>query len=435
VTSRRFLLRMGIASPLMLGVGNSLVGRALGQVTRRRLAFIFVHGEAAPMTADLGYLPGGIAPGNTAEDRSNLAWPSLLAPLAPLRQKMVIVDGLKLSASNDNNIHGWKRGLLAATGKAESPTHQTFDQYLAGTMGKSAAVRSLLFGGQGGGWAESNTSTFVAGPGLDARHVGDPQLLLNQLVGNAGTAASTGTSPVVYRARLLDVLRDDVRKLERGLAGEEKAPLDRYLAAMEEFGKQEEALARGAGTCGFPATAEKSGDNTVRLTSMMRIATLAMRCGVTNVVGATVGNSGIHEDMRGFGGPWGAYLGHPPNPPGSPPGYALWLNRFSQFSMGLVAEMIAALGPLANDLVAAVIPAGGVCNNTGEGFQHHGTSRAVAYVYDGTGQMKTGARYYRPGRDQGRDMADLYTTLAGVLGAPIDRFNGVGTGPLRDLLA
>jgi hypothetical protein len=97
--------------------------------------------------------------------------------------------------------------------------------------------------------------------------------------------------------------------------------------------------------------------------------------------------------------------------------------------------MITALGPLADDLVAAVIPAGGVCNGTGEGFQHHGTTRGLAYVFDGTGRLKTGARFFRPGREQGRDMADLYTTLAAALGVPVERFNGVGTGMLRDLLA
>ncbi len=45
---RRFLTRMGLgaaAAPLALGIGDLMIGRALGQTTRRKLAVFFVHGE------------------------------------------------------------------------------------------------------------------------------------------------------------------------------------------------------------------------------------------------------------------------------------------------------------------------------------------------------------------------------------------------------
>jgi hypothetical protein len=55
----------------------------------------------------------------------------------------------------------------------------------------------------------------------------------------------------------------------------------------------------------------------------------------------------------------------------------------------------------------------------------------VAVVYDGPGALRTGARYLR----RYRHLADVYTTVAHALGAPIDKFNGAGTGVIRELLA
>jgi hypothetical protein len=149
---------------------------------------------------------------------------------------------------------------------------------------------------------------------------------------------------------------------------------------------------------------------------MFRLATLALRCGVTNVLGVTFGNTGNHEDLAMFGG---GYEGHGD--------YRGWMRRFTPISMGWLKEMLEALGPDAANLTITIVPANGISH----GGIHHGCRSAAAFIYDGPGALRTGARFLR----RKRKLADVYTTLAQALGAPVERFNGAGEGRIEELLA
>ncbi|MEN9579840.1 MAG: hypothetical protein RJA70_2849 [Pseudomonadota bacterium] len=108
---RRFLKGMGLsaaAAPLVLGIGDSLLGRALGQATSRKLALFFVHGEAwnggdwaasytPPGAGDLSFQGSNSDREPVAGqevDETGMAWPPFVKALAEWKDRMVLVDGL-----------------------------------------------------------------------------------------------------------------------------------------------------------------------------------------------------------------------------------------------------------------------------------------------------------------------------------------------------
>lgn len=426
---RRILARMGLAgaAPLVQGIAGGLVGRALGQTDRRRMALFLVHAESfVPAAGAGGYTPAGIDPlkftgnGGTRrpadgqdEDRLDVAWPEFLAPLSAFRSRMAIVDGLDIGAvSNRDPLHGWQYGVLSCAGSSETPSGISIDQHVAGTLGREAPIRTLLFGAQVAGTGA--VGTFASGPGAALSHALLPSTLFGRLTG-AGPGTTAPTQGVAS-ARLMDLLREDLRRLDRGLAGEEKARLAEYLSSMEAFKKKEDALAKQiqAGGCAFAAPRDSNA--VANLGAMFRLATLALRCGVTNVIGVAIGNTRVHDDLEMLDP---AYEGHGD--------YRGWLRKFAPTSMGWVATLLQELGPAAADITVTIVPANGVAH----GGIHHGNRSFAAMVYDGRGALRTGARFFR----RRRALADLYTTVAHAVGAPIERLNGAGTGKIDELLA
>jgi hypothetical protein len=167
----------------------------------------------------------------------------------------------------------------------------------------------------------------------------------------------------------------------------------------------------------------------MRLASMFRMTALAVRCGVTNVVGITVGNGHSHEDLGFFDGPkYGRYSGHL--------GYKKYAPGVWAFALGEAASFITALGPTAAESVISIISANGA-----SGGNHHGWgARVPVFVYDGTGAFATGGRYLRSDRAAKDDVpvwntANYFLSVSHAVGAPIANLNGKGTGPIAPLMA
>lgn len=443
---RRFLKGMGlgaVSAPLILGIGDSLIGRALGQTNRRKLALFFVHGESWLREVSVGgYTPPGVkelalvgsklpADGQD-EDRVGVQWPEFVAALAPWKDRMVLVDGLPMlgvTTGSSTTIHGFKMGVLSAVGNMEVPTAPSIDAHVAAVLSRDTPVKSLLFGMHGGPKGDEFTETFVAAAGAKAKHALNPNTLLSRMVGvRPGPAGAPGAPPTtVLGTRLLDVVRSDLARLDRGLAAEEKALLTEYLTSMEAYQKKEKALADlattgGGAGCAIPSTPPTGMGmpGVAAMDSMFRLSTLALKCNVTNVIGATMGNTDAHGDLDPL------IAGYAPHS-----SYATQYRAFVPTSMGWVARMMTELGPaLVDSLTVTIVPAGGIAAY-GTNI-HHGNATLAAFVFDGPRALKTGARFLRGSK---RHIADLYTTLATALGAPVDKFNGAGMGKINELLA
>lgn len=133
---------------------------------------------------------------------------------------------------------------------------------------------------------------------------------------------------------------------------------------------------------------------------------------------ASLGNTGNHNDLDLFVPAYAAHTGHD-----------VAMKFLAPISMGWVATMLQDLGPLADSMTVTIVPGNGLGHKGPK--EHHGGPIGAAFVIDGPRALRTGARFLRVKRH----MADLYTTLAGVLGAPIDKFNNAGAGRINELLA
>lgn len=434
---RRFLHLMGLgaAGPLVTGVGDALVGRALGAPPSRRIGIFFSHGETMPDLQPHGIIPDGlpsmdVGPQLVADVR---AWPSLLAQLAPWSSKTVIVDGFSPRMNKRSANHGYQFASFCSRGdyanRFESPLDITLDQAVANVVGKDTPVGSLLFGLQGLVMNDSFAKVFAAGPDKPLPHYGKPSLFLAQIVGKKASASvpGGGRNDALVDAKLFDLLREDLGRMGRGLAGEERALLDDYLTGLEAYQRKVDGIRSvlSSGSCAsFPAPLE--ADPQARMKSMFAMATLALQCGVTNVIGVTVGNGGAHDDLRVFDRTYG---GHAPKEI-----YHPWMNNFYQFTMGMLADMLRAIGPLINATTVLTLASNGISS-----AGHHGDGERVpGFVLDGTGTLRTGARYYRCARTQGgwgRHIGDLLTTVGKAFNLPGDKFLGIGNGAIPELLA
>jgi hypothetical protein len=451
---RRFLegLGLGVSSPLLAPITNTLLSEAHGQPLKRRLAVFFVVGETVPTT---DFTPPGIEAGSvekyTAVDRSGITLPPMLNGMAKFQDRTILLDGLynqltdRIGNGGSGGVqHGSGWGCLTGTrpdGNSPeyggTPTSVSIDQFVAQKIGGSTPIPSVLIGFNGGSAADTSSTTFSAGSGRPLAHIGRPTLLYDTLFGKRPTTGSATPSAADAAARamqtsLLDSMRDDIRRLNARLAASEKARLGEYLQIVDDFDKKQAQLAQVGASCGQPPQG-MDGTPAQRLESMMAMGGLALRCGLTNVLGVSIGSGFNHDDLQLFKADifeGSGYGGH-----GDPALFSRSMTKLYQFNTKLIAQLLTDLGALADSTVVMMVTASGTTNSG----HHANLFRWISMVYDGTGTLKTapGGRYIRYGRSQ-RSTVDLYCSVAHAAGAPTDKFGGgynVCKGPLPELMA
>jgi hypothetical protein len=457
---RRFIeaLGLGVTAPLLAPITNTLISEAQGAVApRRRIALVFVIGEAFhPAFVAPKEVAAGSAIGYQRADVSGITWPAAFEGLAPYKDRTVIVDGLynrivanpgRGEAGNVN--HGSGFGCLTGAptmgGRGPEfpgslPTAPSLDQFIVQKNGLSTPVPSILFGFDGANSVrDSAENTFAAGANKPLRHIGLPSMLYAQLFSKVPSSGATPSPADLAREQmqgsLLNAMRKDIRRLETKLAGSERERLTDYLTLVEDFDRQQAQLKEQLGNCGqFPTGID--GTPVKRLESMFAMSTLAVRCGLTNVVGVSVGAGFGHDDLGLFRadlfGDEG-YGGHGPVEV-----YQRQVSKVYKTATGLMGNMLKNLGPLADSTVMMLTASSGA-SATDRQPHHANLFRWMTVVYDGTGTMKTspGGRYLRYGRLE-KSAVDLYCSVAHAAGAPTDKFGGsynTCQGPLPELMA
>jgi Protein of unknown function (DUF1552) len=441
---RRFIERLGLwaSAPLLAPIAHTLIGEAHGAVPQpRRISMYFVIGENMPNAAPYGLMPEGItaaeakwdAKGAQLISRAVAAPPGFLTPLSQFWKNMAIVDGLSFPSDFTRTQHGLGFSCLSGVMTAEAgpeiggpPGAVTVDQHVAQRIGKQTPLSSILFGMSGNEASDSASNTFAAGLRKPLAHIGKPSLLYAQLLGKGSGKApgGDGQTRLLLQTKLLDSMRSDVKRLQAALAGQERERLDDYLSAIETFDLRQQELerTRQAGNCAMPPMAV-DGTPEERLASMFRMAGLALRCGLTNVLGVSIANAFGHEDAKlfrtvfahvpGFNEREGDYGSH--NFDGKV--YAPMMNKLYVFFLQQVAELLRSLGELAKDTSFLLLP-----GTTVSDFGHHASQKIGGIVYDGTGTLKTGGRYLLHPKGTQR-VSDLLCSVSHAAGAPVDSFN------------
>ncbi|MEZ4473522.1 MAG: DUF1552 domain-containing protein [bacterium] len=274
-TRRRFTAGLGAA--LLAGPFCRLLGgtaHAQGVAPRRLLTFFSPNG-----TIHRHWRP-------TGGERDFVLPPgSILEPLGPWRDRLVIVDGLDFFTGD--NHEGGQAAMLTNQGGAATPTRgMSLDQYVASRIGADDRFSSLELGVLTDLWGSGRqTRISYRGPGELVHPDADPRRAFDRLFADLAGGPAAAARRRARRLSVLDVARAELADLHQRVGQLERRKLEAHLEALRGV---ERGLAEGGGGCGAPtppdALAPGDNDNAPAiLAAQLDLAVLALACGMTRV--------------------------------------------------------------------------------------------------------------------------------------------------------
>ncbi len=247
--SRRSFLKSVGAAAVALPCFRLLESSALGQTASPLRLAIFAnpHGAQYPF-----WRPQGADTAFTM-DYAN----SVLAPFEPLKQKVLVLDGVDYSVLGDEGQHvGYASaltGVAVPAGGQTLPSNPSIDQYLAGSaLGAVTKFRSLQIAN-----GETNDYKYgvsylgtkdADGNNAQAPMLNNPYWFYNQVFANFSAPGSAPDPAIaqqlVRKQSRLDYMQKDLSRLRGRLANSEKSKLDEHLQALRDIEAQ---LTAGSG--------------------------------------------------------------------------------------------------------------------------------------------------------------------------------------------
>lgn len=434
---RRFLANLGLAGAarLLTPLAATLHGAAYGQAPARPRRLVVVSMAAGLPDLQLG------APSRTSE--TDWSYHEALSPLAPWRERTAIVSGLHLFIPGAMHTAGY--GLLSGAptlGGAETygaPTAPTIDQLMAARLDPGAAFPSVLFGIDRDARRLVHTSLFASAASEPVPYPVQSRMLFERLFPHAqGAVASTQRTRLV-----LDRLRGDLRRLHTQLAPEEQRRLEQYEASIDAYDR------RRASSTTVPERSPSGARGVVaELPEMFDMATLALKLGLTRVVGCAVGGGNSHWHFPTFVGPHVGTIfesrGHIDHH--GHDGDELYFTGRTvtwRWLSERVAEFLTALSEPAADGRRPIDDTVLVLTSDAGPDHHNGNSyRFVVIAGEATG-LRTGGRFVvyppdswgQPVAVQGSHTVNsFWRTVAEGLGAPLASFGQLRAGRSDELL-
>lgn len=438
-TDRRSFLK-GVS----LGAGATVLGPVLAQL----------EAHAAGSTAALprrvvfvvesnGLFPDHIQPRTLARPKNgadrlidepikNHELPDPIAPLAPFRDRITILQGL--SGRIGISDHSANYGALGAHPANKGAMAQTIDNALGDALG--GIHPHVCLGIHDKPEVTVHYSLSAVAAGKPAPIQCRPELAYKGLFGSV--AGGEGRQAFDLRTGLLDYMADDVKRVRGALAGEERSKLDSYLEAFESLRDRQARIdgIRAALVKHAPAPDKfKSNVETDRLAGQFDIAAAALISGLTNCVTLTSGGGGQHYiTYTGLGLPIGGHgIGHGGGVNGKTAAECRVIIR--KFHAELIAGLAKKLDSV-KEGDGTMLDRTLIVYMSDSGEQHHCNLREWPVLLLGNlgGAIKGGRAIEWPkyGAKGHRTMANLYLALLQAAGKPRAKF-GVPDPALRDL--
>jgi len=445
-TTRRAFLRgasLGAGSLVLGPLVRRLEAQAAGRPAPRRFLFV-VEGNGLPWKQ---IQPIGIERKREGErDRlvdlpiGDHALPRALEPLAPWKDRVTVVNGLSgrvCGGGHSNNfgalgVYDCRGGV----GSSGAPEGETIDVALGKKLGGIFKQVGLGISDRAEHTVIYNCSAWENQKPMPTQC--RPDLAYGSLFGSvAGGAAK---QEFLARGNVLDFLREDLKRLEAGVAGPERAKLEAHVEAYEQMRDRhsrlneiESSLRKHA-----PVVSDKyrSEVETDRLDAQFDLAAAALIGGLTNVVTVASGAGDPYFSVKftGLGIDFGKHgIGHG----GSYNGMTAdqMSTTIRRFHFELIARLMKKL---------EAVPEGsgtmldGTCvvylSDAAEG--HHSRCWEWPFVLVGTagGALKAGRYVEVPywGKKGHRTIGNLYATLLHAVGDRREHF-GVKDPMLKDL--
>lgn len=237
MTNRRtFLASLGAA----ILSGRLLEGRALAQnraAAKRLVVFFSPNGSVLRHWRPTG-----------SETNFNFEAGTILEPLLPIKDKLVVVDGLDFY--NASNHEGGMGAMLTGGGAASASGGASVDQYLATQLAAGTRFPSLELGVHTSAWGGGiQTRMSYQSAGQFVAPDDEPARVARRLFGNAGAPVD---ALYLKRKSVIDLVRSELADLKQQLGNDERSKLEVHLDALRQ---SERGLMTGGNvdTCAGPA--------------------------------------------------------------------------------------------------------------------------------------------------------------------------------------
>jgi hypothetical protein len=434
--SRRALLG-GAAAAVALPVLRSLVprsARAHAATGRPRRVMAF-------------YVPDGIhmADWTPAQTGASYPMPPILASLAPLRDRLLVLSGLDNRPGRPDQIGDHASGTgayLTCTHVRKSETEIvagiSMDQVAANHFAATSPTRfpSLQLGtdgGSNGGNCDNGYSCAYirniswSGPSSPMPKMVSPRAVFELLFAGSDPAESAADAERrrAYKASVLDQVLDEADDVRRRLGHSDREKLDEYLTGVREL---ELRVQDPAALCPVTAAPAADPDFPTRTRQMLDLMALAVQCDLTRVMTFMIGNGGDNRAFPFLGISEGHHqLSHHQGNAANFPK----LSKICAWEVEQLAYFLTRLDAIddGEDRTALDNSLVFFSSEIEDGNSHAHTNLPVLVAGGGSGAMVTGQhlQFDRP-------LADLFITMLRSVGVSIDRFGDDGTGALPELL-
>lgn len=332
--NRRHFLAQAVA-----GMGLAWRGRDPGRGRPARLIVVFFPNGVWPAA----WTPEG--------EGREFAWSKTLAPLAPWKEDVLVLSGLRNANSASGDGHYAKSApiltgaAIRRTGGINLWNAVSMDQVAAAEIGRTTAVPSLELGTEPVRAVEDMGYTTVYGGHIAWRTPSQPlpketrpKAVFDRLF-RAESLRQPGAG------RVLDLVRDEARAFSRRMPGADRAKLAEYLDAVHAMEARIAALAgTEASRDGLNESPGDPRDFPAHLRALLDLGVLAFRSDTTRVITLMTGNAVSGRDFSFLEGVRGGHhdLSHHENDPEKQRQY----QRINQWHVEELARLLSSLAAI-----------------------------------------------------------------------------------------
>lgn len=315
---------------------------------------------------------------------------------------------------------------------------RSIDQVAAEVMGDTTRLRSVELGVEPGRVAGACDSGYPCAyqSNISWRNESQPmpketspRLAFERLFGALDNQGKWSNRRIALRQSVLDMVSDDAARLRNALGSEDRRKLEEYFQSVRETERTVERMNEPAPEYAYDSTIpdEEPATATDRMRLMYRLMTLAFRSDTTRVATFMLANDGSDYSYQEIGVKQGHHaLSHHKRDEAK-------IADIAKIDKHLVTEFATFVrqlrdtpdgeGCLLDNCL--VVYGGGI----GDGNRHNHDDLPILVAGRGGGAIETGKHLEFP---TATPLNNLYLSMLGVVGAPIERF-GDSTGPLTRL--
>jgi hypothetical protein len=398
------------------------------------------------------YVPNGVhmvdwTPTNVG---ANFELPSVLEPLASVRDEVLVLSGLTLDKARSLGDGGGDHARAMAsfltgthprkTGGADLRAGVSVDQLAASRVGQGTRFGSLEIGCEGGrdaGQCDHGYSCAYQvnlswrGESSPATKEVDPGLVFDRLFGGStrGESESVAAKRLRRDRSLLDFVGEDARRLGDQLGGADRRKLDEYLTGVREIERRidRSRSANETGPANLVRPAGIPSDYREHLRLLADLLVLAFQADLTRIATFVFANDGSNRSYGSIGVPDGHHdLSHH----GNDPQKHAKIRTINRFHIEQYAYLLKSLrnvregdGTLLDHCM--IVYGSGIS----DGNIHNHENLPILVAGRGNGKIEPGRHLIYPNETP---LTNLHVSLLDRMGVTVDAF-GDSTGRLSSL--